>query len=143
MATQPLLVRLTTAQRAALKDAAANAHCTESAYLRRALSITLRLDAMTEETAAYQTWLRDGLADLYAAANAAATLSHAALAALMDHLNPTDSTTRRTEMEHRLAQSRTAIPNLDLDIPWHPPTDPDDPALVAFWAQVQGRRKGT
>ena len=142
MPTQPILVRLTSAQRAALKDAAASGHLTESAYLRRALSIALRLDAMTEESAAYQTWLRDGLADLYAAANAAATLSHAALSALLDHLNPTDSTTRRTEMDHRLAQARAGIPDLDLEIPWHPPTDPDDPTLAAFWAQVQGRRKG-
>ena len=142
MPTQPILVRLTTAQRAALKDAAANAHCTESAYLRRALSITLRLDVMTEESAAYQTWLRDGLADLYAAANAAATLSHASLSALLDHLNPTDSKARRMEMDQRVAQARAAIPSLDLAIPWHPAPDADDPALAAFWAQVQGRRKG-
>ena len=74
---QPILLHLTPQQRAALKDAAQAMQLSESAYLRRALSITLRLDAFTEEPIVYQSWFREGLADLFAAANLAAVTGQA------------------------------------------------------------------
>lgn len=77
---RPLLLRLPARQRAALKEAAQAMGLTESAYLRRALSVVLRLDAFTSEPPLYQQWFHDGLRDLFAAANLAAVTSQALLA---------------------------------------------------------------
>lgn len=142
-ANKPILLNLTANQRAALKAAADAQNTTESAYLRRALSITLRLDAITEEPSAYQTWLKDGLQDLFAAANASAVLSHATLSALWAFLErdgEMPDQAHREELSHLLAQARTAIPSLDTAIPWHADSDIEGPEYADFWAQVQGQR---
>lgn len=78
-AARPLLLRLGPAQRAALREAAGAMGVTESAYLRRALSVVLRLDAFTSEPPLYQQWFRQGLADLYVAANLVAVTAQALL----------------------------------------------------------------
>lgn len=142
-ATKPILLNLNANQRAALKAAADAQNTTESAYLRRALSITLRLDAFAEEPPAYQTWLKDGLADLFAAANASAALSYAALSTLwsfLEHDDEVPDQARREALAHRLAEARTAIPALDTAIPWHSTADIEGPEYTEFWAQVQGQR---
>ena len=135
-ANKPILLNLSASQRAALKAAADAQNTTESAYLRRALSITLRLDAFAEEPAAYQTWLRDGLSDLFAAANASAVLSYA----ILSRLSASSEDAGREELSHLLAQAREAIPALDTAIPWHSTADIDGPEFTEFWTQVQGQR---
>ncbi len=83
---RPLLLRLPARQRAALKEAAQAMGLTESAYLRRALSVVLRLDAFTSEPPLYQQWFHDGLRDLFAAANLAAVTAQALLALARDQM---------------------------------------------------------
>jgi len=139
-ATKPILLNLTAGQRAALKAAAAAQNTTESAYLRRALTMALRLDALTEEPAAYQTWLKDGLSDLFAAANASAVLSHATLSALWAFLERDPDQAHREELSHLLEQARETIPSLDTAIPWHSAADIEGPEYTEFWTQVQGQR---
>ncbi len=75
--TERRTLRLTPEEAAALTQAAGGLGLSENAYLRRALSITLRLDAFTEEPTVYQSWFRQGLADLFAAANLAAVTGQA------------------------------------------------------------------
>ena len=84
--THSILLNLHAAQKAALKEAAQALQLTESAYLRRALGITLRLDAFTTESAPYQAWFRDGVGEVFAAANLAATTAQALLALTRERL---------------------------------------------------------
>jgi len=135
-ATERRTLRLSKAEAAALTQAADEKHLTENSYLRRALQMALRLDVFNEEPAAYQTWLHDGLSDLFAAANASAILSHAILARLL----AASDDAGREELSHLLAQARTAIPSLDTAIPWHAGADIEGPEFADFWAQVQGQR---
>ncbi len=134
-----LLLRLQPAQRAALKEAAQAMGLTESAYLRRALQMALRLDAFAEEPIAYQNWLRDGLSDLFAAAQASAVLSHAILSHLLASSAAGGREGEGEELSYLLSQAREAIPSLDTAIPWHSAAAIEGPEFAEFWTQVQGR----
>ncbi len=135
--TERRTLRLTQAEAAALTQAADEKHLTENSYLRRALQTALRLDAFAEEPTAYQTWLRDGLSDLFAAANASAVLSHVILSRLL----ASSDDASREEMDHLLAIARESLPGLDTAIPWHSAADIEGPEYTEFWSQVQGQRR--
>ncbi len=147
---QPILLHLTPQQRAALKDAAQAMHLSESAYLRRALSITLRLDAFTEEPTVYQSWFRQGLADLFAAANLAAVTGQALVSlqrarmvqaaeaqGMPQALAEADAD---TAIEAALVAARDVLATPEIRAIYGslvPNAEPDD----AFWEEVDHGRK--
>lgn len=142
-------LRLTPEETAALTQAAGAMSLSENAYLRRALAITLRLDAFTSEPAPYQTWFQDGLRDLYAAANLAAVTGQALLALERERLTreartrgvPGDLAQEETRLaiERAITEGRDALADPEVRYAFAslvPVGEPDE----TFWREAdQGR----
>ena len=143
-------LRLTKAESAALTEAAKAMDLTENAYLRRALHIVLRLDAFTEEPTVYQSWFRQGLADLFAAANLAAVTGQALVSlqrarmvqaaeaqGMPQALAEADAD---TAIEAALVAARDVLATPEIRAIYGslvPKAEPDD----AFWEEVDHGRK--
>lgn len=146
---RPLLLRLPARQRAALKEAAQAMNLTESAYLRRALGVALRLDALTSEPPLYQSWFREGLRDLYAAANCAAVTAQALLVLERERLTREASTQgvpgdlaqeeTRLAIERAITEGRDVLGDLNVRYAFAslvPVGEPDE----TFWREVDHGR---
>ena len=150
-ATQSLLLRLPAQQRAALKDAAQAMDLSESAYLRRALNITLRLDAFTTEPTPYHAWFRDGLSEVFAAANLAAASTQALLVLARERMmreamdrerlpKPLAQEQVDLALENALTAGLAALADPDTQVAYRTVVEEVEPD-EQFWAEVDHGRK--
>ena len=144
-------LRVSPAEAAALTQAAGALGISENAYLRRALSITLRLDAFTSEPTPYHAWFRDGLSEVFAAANLAAASTQALLALARERMMREAMDRERLSetlaqeqvnlaLEDAMTAGRMALADPDTQAAYRTVVEAAEPDET-FWDEVDHGRK--